>query len=74
MNEREKQILHIIINHIQRDQDNRINALGTYIEGKDIVEPFLKLSMVDYRKLCRLANVLDTLTMNIEDIPVIGGK
>lgn len=72
MNERDSRILNEIINHIQRDLDNRLNAKnGTYMQGNTIHEPYLRLSMTDYRKLCRLINVMDTLTVDMEDMPVI---
>lgn len=71
MNERDRRILNDIINHIQRDYDNRINAAGTYMQNNEIHEPYLKISMTDYRRLCRLVEVLDTLSVPVDEMPVV---
>lgn len=71
MNEKEIQKLQIIVNHIQKDKVNQKNVLGTFMDGRDIVEPYLRISMEDYRLLCRMSKHYDSLTMAVEDIPVI---
>lgn len=71
MNSKDMNKLNEIINHIQRDMENRINACSnTYMKGTEIFEPYLRISMKDYRTLCRMANVLDTLSVEIEDMRV----
>lgn len=68
MSEKDKVEVATIVAHLQHNKVNRARCrYETKIVGCDIEEPMLQISMVDYRKLCKLANVYDDLTRRMKD-------
>lgn len=68
MREQEARTLNNIINRIQNNPVNKDIAGRSYIKGAEIFEYPLQITMADYRRLCKLIKVPDTLSMTYEEL------
>lgn len=68
MNDIEKNKIKAIVYNIQEDFDNVYRAtIKTHLnEDCEIEEPKIFITMTDYRNLCRLAQVRDTLSKSLD--------
>ena len=66
MNIEDRRKLRPVVQHIQQDTQNQRlqNQFAcVYDDLNEINEPYVRLSMADYRVLCRLSGLVDTLTV-----------
>lgn len=66
MNERALDKIVTVIENIQHDYENRNRVLTTTkLEGNTIVEPYLRITMADYRTLCKATKHYDDLSFHL---------
>lgn len=77
MNARDYERLVSIIGNIQNNPANiHKSNYEQKVEDNQIIEPYLIISMSDYRTLCKMSNVYDTLSKKLVNGKLIsyGGK
>lgn len=66
MNAKDYERINKIVGRIQNNKDNVYRAYYmAKVENNEIVEPFLYISMADYRTLCEMSSVYDTLSKKL---------
>lgn len=66
MNAKDYQKLVAVVGNIQNNPANIHKAnYDQKIEDNEIIEPYLIISMSDYRTLCKMSNVYDSLSKRI---------